>query len=116
MVRAKPGLSLTVPNAVDSVVYSHASLITPRSYLVSGSLPLLTPFSSRSSTNTMQSESHCELDRDEDDDEVFLGEDTAAWTPDQDEALLRVMFRFCESLTRSGLFYAFGWTSATFDT
>jgi hypothetical protein len=110
-----------MPNALDSAVYSHTNLITPPSYLASNSSLLLTPSLSRSSgsTNKSRSDSDSELDDDDDNnndiDEMTLRDDIAAWTPDQDEALLSVMFQFCQLLTNSGLFYALGWTRTTVD-
>jgi hypothetical protein len=89
MVRAKPDLFLTVPNAFDSETYSRADLITPPCYIVSAPPPLVTPALSRSSSlsNSSQSDSDCEF---EDEEEVPLRSDAAPWTEDQDEALLNV--------------------------
>jgi len=92
MVRAKPSLFLTVPNALDAATLSPADLITPPCYIVSHPPPLAAPALSRSSsvsTSTSHSESDCELEDDE--DEVSIGTDAAPWTPDQDEALLNVL-------------------------
>ena len=93
MVRAKPSLYLTVPNALESETVSRADLITPPCYVVSAPPPLVTPALSRSSslsTNTSQSESDFELDDDE--EEVSIRNDAAPWTIDQDQALLNVTF------------------------
>ena len=92
MVRAKPSLFLTVPNALDADTYSRADLITPPCYIVSAPPPMLTPALSRSSslsTNSSQSESDCEFE-DDDEEEISLKTDAALWTVDQDEALLNV--------------------------
>ena len=92
MVRAKPELFLTVPNALDSEIYSRADLITPPCYIVSVPPPMVTPALSRSSslsTNTSLSESDCELEDEE--DEMSLRSDALPWTIDQDEALLSVL-------------------------
>lgn len=94
MVRAKPDLYLTVPNALESETVSRADLITPPCYIVSAPPPLDTPALSRSSslsTNTSLSESDCELDDEE--EEVSIRNDAAPWTIDQDEALLNVCRR-----------------------
>ena len=91
MVRVKPDLFLTVPNALESASLSRANLITPPYYIVSAPPPLVTPALSRSSsvsTAASQSDSDCELDEDE--DEVSLKIDAAPWTQDQDQALLSV--------------------------
>ena len=91
MVRAKPELFLTVPNALDLEMYSRADLITPPCYIVSAPPPFLTPALSRSSslsTNISQSESDCELEDEEED--VCLRSDPIPWTIDQDDALLSV--------------------------
>jgi len=91
MVRAKPSLFLTVPNALDAHSYSRADLITPPCYIVSAPPPVITPALSRSSslsTNSSPSESDCEFEGD--DEEISLRTDAAPWTIDQDEALLSV--------------------------
>ena len=92
MVRTKPSLFLTVPNALDAHTYSRADLITPPCHIVSAPPPMLTPALSRSSSismNSSRSESDCEI-FDEDDEEISLKTDAAPWTIDQDQALLSV--------------------------
>lgn len=99
MVREKPDLFLTVPNAFDLAAYSHTDLITPPYYIVSTPPPLVTPALSRSSsvsTNASQSESDYEFEDDE--EEVSPRRNSAPWTIDQDEALLSVFLSIYVSL------------------
>jgi hypothetical protein len=109
MVRVKPDLFLTVPNALESASLSRADLITPPCYIISAPPPLVTPALSRSSsvsTAASQSDSDCELDDDE--DEVSLRIDAAPWTQDQDHALLSVS-PLNGPLLITDIFSAFGW-------
>jgi hypothetical protein len=109
MVRTKPDLFLTVPNALDADNYTRSDLITPPCYIVTAPPPILTPSLSRSSslsTNTTQSDSDCEYEDDE--VEVSLRNDAAPWTPDQDEALLNVSL-YVKTLILD-IFRTFGWT------
>jgi hypothetical protein len=109
MVRVKPDLFLTVPNALESASLSRADLITPPCYVVSAPPPLVTPALSRSSsvsTAASQSDSDCELDDDE--DEVSLRIDAVPWTQDQDHALLSVI-PLNRPILIKDIFSAFGW-------
>lgn len=90
MVRAKPELVLTVPNALEARMCSRADLVTPPCYVVSSPPPLVAPAPWRSSSLskvTSQLDSDCEL---EDEDEVYLNNDSTQWPTDQDKLHLSV--------------------------
>ena len=92
MVRVKPDLFLTVPNAIEGKRYSRAdTLITPPCYVVSAPPPAVTPMIPRSnSCGTDASPSTLDSDIDDEEEEEEMLEKESPWTADQDELLLSV--------------------------